>query len=68
MARSQLKEKPLSVAEVAVELGVARITVHRWLKAGTIDGFQLPGGHYRIPLSEVHRIRATKREDNEATA
>lgn len=58
--KSQMKEKVLSVAEVAIELGVARITVHRWLKAKIIDGFQLPGGHYRIPISEVHRIQATK--------
>lgn len=60
MVDSQAKGKVLSVAEVASELGVARITVRRWLKAKVIEGFQLPGGHYRIPTSEVHRIQATK--------
>ena len=65
MVKSQVKEKVLSVAEVAIKLGVARITVRRWLKAKVIDGFQLPRGHYRIPTSEVHRIQATKREEAE---
>ena len=48
----------LSIAEVAEELNVARITVRRWLKAKVIAGFQLPGGHYRIPMSEVQRIKS----------
>jgi len=57
---SQTQDKMLSVAEVAGRLGVARITVRRWLKAKNIGGFQLPGGHYRIPLSEVQRIQAMR--------
>jgi excisionase family DNA binding protein len=65
MVASQAKETVLSVAEVASELGVARITVRRWLKARVIEGFQLPGGHYRIPASEVHRIQATKERQAE---
>lgn len=65
MVDSQMKNKALSVAQVASELGVARITVRRWLKAKVIDGFQLPGGHYRIPASEVRRIQATKGEQVE---
>lgn len=65
MVNSQVREKVLSVAEVAIELGVACITVRRWLKAKIIEGFQLPGGHYRIPTSEVHRIQAGKGEEAE---
>ena len=61
MVKSQVKEKVLSVAEVAVELGVARITVRRWLKSKVIEGFQLPGGHYRIPVCEVERIQTSRR-------
>ena len=72
VVKSQVKEKVLSVAKVAIELGVARITVRRWLKAKIIEGFKLPGGHYRIPRSEVHRIQAGKgeeaRSDDEAAA
>jgi len=63
VVRSQVKEKVLSVAKVAIELGVARITVRRWLKAKIIDGFKLPGGHYRIPTSEIHRIQTRKGEE-----
>ena len=62
MLKSQVKGKALSVAEVAIELGVARVTVRRWLKAKVIQGFQLPGGHYRIPVCEVERIQTRKNE------
>ena len=67
MQRSQ-DDKALSVSEVAKELGVAPITVRRWLKAELIGGFRLPGSHYRIPLAEVERIQATRSGDGNTPA
>ena len=46
----------ISVTELAARLGVERKSVYRWLEAGLIVGFRLPGGHYRIPLNELERI------------
>ena len=46
----------MSVTELAARLGVERKSVYRWLEAGLIIGFRLPGGHYRIPLNELERI------------
>jgi len=46
----------VSVTELAIRLGVERKSVYRWLEAGLIIGFRLPGGHYRIPLNELERI------------
>jgi len=52
----------ISVTELTTKLGVRRKTVYRWLKAGLVNGFRLPGGHYRIPLNELERISGAKEQ------
>lgn len=37
--------------------GVDRATVGRWVKAGKVKAWRTPGGQYRIPESEVERLR-----------
>ena len=49
---------PLTPEQAAAELGWARKTVYRWLKAGWFDGAaQLPNGRWLIPASEVDGLK-----------
>jgi excisionase family DNA binding protein len=48
----------LTIAEVALELGVTASTVKRWISAGELPSFQPhPNGAVRIPVKalETHR-------------
>jgi excisionase family DNA binding protein len=38
----------ISVGFVAKCCGVSNTTVLRWISAGELEAFRLPGGHYRI--------------------
>jgi excisionase family DNA binding protein len=38
----------ISVGFVAKGCGVSNATVLRWIRAGKLLAFRLPGGHYRI--------------------
>jgi excisionase family DNA binding protein len=38
----------ISVGFVAKRCGVSNTTVLRWIGAGQLSAFRLPGGHYRI--------------------
>ncbi len=50
--------KCTTVADVALQLGVRKQTVYRWIAAGQLRGFRLPGGHFRVPVEELERLRA----------
>ncbi len=50
-------EQLLQVARVAQRLGVGRSTVYRWIESGAIVAVRLPGPIYRIPASEVIRLK-----------
>ena len=50
----------LKVKEVAVLLKVCVKTIHRWDVAGKIICYRTPGGHRRIPMSEVIRLQNWK--------
>ncbi len=50
----------LSVKKLAEELGVCEATIRRSIRTGHIDAIRTSGGpraSYRIPSSEVDRIR-----------
>jgi putative resolvase len=47
-----------SVGKVARALGVDPKTVDRWCDAGKIRYIKTPGGHRRIPASELRRLVA----------
>jgi len=49
-------ERRYRVGEVARLLGVSPTTVRRWILSGRIRAERTPGGHYRIPESEVRRL------------
>jgi excisionase family DNA binding protein len=54
----------LKPAEIAAMLRVNARTVKRWAQQGKLDGFQTPGGHWRITEESVwamQRSGATER-------
>jgi excisionase family DNA binding protein len=48
----------ITASEFARRLGVDKATAVRWLHAGKVQGWQTPGGHWRIAESEVERVRS----------
>jgi excisionase family DNA binding protein len=54
-------------AEAAAELRCSVHTVKRWAREGQIAAVKTPGGHWRIPLSEL-RVLRTHREYAERPA
>lgn len=50
--------RDLSATQVAARLSVDRGTVWRWWRRGLFPGaWRTPGGHLRIPPSDVERVR-----------
>lgn len=46
----------LSTGEVARALGVNVQTARKWMREGTIERTQLPGGHYRCHIDTIKKI------------
>jgi molybdopterin-binding protein len=46
----------LSPREAALRLGISYPTVKQWLYRGKLKGVKTPGGHYRIPESELDSL------------
>ena len=40
--------RPLTTGQVARLCHVSTVTVRNWIKAGRLEAYTLPGGHYRI--------------------
>ena len=45
-----------SVGRVARQCGVSNSTVLRWIAAGDVPAFRLPGGHYRIDSDDFEKF------------
>ena len=54
--------------EAARLLGVEKRTLKRWHKLGRLDMIVTPGGHYRVPASEVVRLQAVRQRSAPASA
>ena len=50
----------LSALETARLTGVDKSTVVRWLQENKIAGWRTPGGHWRVPRTEVARLLNSK--------
>ncbi len=50
----------LTVAETAKALRVHEDSVRRWIEAGTLEAYRLPGGTYRIPVEAVDGLKLKK--------
>ena len=46
----------LRPADAARELGVSYPTLKQWIYQGKVDSVKTPGGHHRIPRSEIDRL------------
>jgi excisionase family DNA binding protein len=52
----QLKPEYISVGFIAKHCGVSNTTVLRWIDAGQLPAFRLPGGHHRIGREDLYRF------------
>ena len=50
----------VTVREAAVRLRVGYSTLKQWIYKGKIHSVQGPGGHHRIPQSEIDRLTQVK--------
>ena len=50
----------LRVGEAADRLGVSPQTLKQWIYKGRIQSVQGPGGHHRIPQTEIDRLTQVK--------
>lgn len=53
-------ETLLTIPYVARQLAVHPSTVRNWIETQRIRSIRTPGGHYRIPASELARILVPK--------
>lgn len=49
----QTNQEYISVGFIAKHCGVSNTTVLRWIGAGRLPAFRLPGGHYRIGREDL---------------
>ena len=49
----QSNQEYISVGFIAKHCGVSNTTVLRWIGAGQLPAFRLPGGHYRIGREDL---------------
>src|SRR5580698_7666514 len=47
---------PLTPRQAALRLGISYPTIKQWLYQGKIKSVKTPGGHYRIPESELDNL------------
>jgi len=50
--------KYLTARVAAQRLGVSYPTLKQWIYRKAIQAMRTPGGHYRVPESEIERLRA----------
>jgi len=54
----QTNQEYISVGFIAKHCGVSNTTVLRWINAGRLPAFRLPGGHYRIGRDDLSNFLA----------
>lgn len=52
----------VSAAEAARRLGIDKATAARWLHSGKMHGTRTAGGHWRVSLEELERLREESAE------
>ena len=56
----------LTAQQVAEQLLVEPKSVRRWLKAGKLKGYRLPGGDWRVRQDDVDGMLKAPAEDDQA--
>ncbi len=59
---SPVQDKLLTTGESAKELHVTSMTIRTWYYKGLLKAVRLPGGHLRVPASEVERLKCVVAE------
>ena len=49
----------ISTADAAKRLGVSDETIKRYIFGKQLEGFKLPGGHYRIWLDSIDKMTSS---------
>ena len=52
--------KTYSIGAAAAILSVSTRTIVRWHASGRIRAYRSPGGHRRVPESEIRRVKAER--------
>jgi len=55
--KDDTKPEELTALQAAEMLGVDKSTVVRWLQNDTLAGWRTIGGHWRVPATEVERVK-----------
>jgi predicted site-specific integrase-resolvase len=55
-----MSERFVGVSVVARRMNVCSERVRQWIKAGVIKAERLETGYWRIPISELERLKTTK--------
>lgn len=63
--RSTAAENFLRPRDAAVQLQISYPTIKQWIYHGKLRAARTPGGHYRIPQSEIDRLLYRARGHNE---
>lgn len=56
MSQDVVSTELYTADEVAVRFNVDKRTVYRWLNSNRLHGIRTPGGHHRVPGSEIMRL------------
>lgn len=54
---STVPDRLLTTCEAAQVLNVTPMTLRTWHYKGLLRAVRLPGGHFRIPESEIERLK-----------
>lgn len=49
----------LTTGQLAKVLEVSLVTIKKWIKQGKLKAFRTPGGHYRVTVEELERLKTT---------
>ncbi|MBF0610829.1 MAG: response regulator [Magnetococcales bacterium] len=59
---SNQEDSFVTTREAGQLLGISQRTVHYWLEKGILRSWKTEGGHSRIPMGEIHKLLAKRRE------
>ncbi len=63
--RVDTRETLLRPRDAAVQLQISYPTIKQWIYRGKLRAVKTPGGHYRIPQTEIDRLLYRARGHNE---
>jgi len=56
-----MEERYVRIRDVCRMFNVSHKAVYTWIRRGWINAIKLPNGEYRIPLSDVERLKTRRR-------